>query len=376
MNPIHAARTAQPAWAATPIRDRITILARARRALARTAPALAATIARPGMTEAQLLLAEILPLLAAIRFLEREAPALLAPRRPPGSRPLWLWGTRLRVHRIPHGLVLVIAPANYPLLLSGIHALQALTAGNAVALKPAPGCAPPMHALRNALVEAGLPAPLLALLPDTHQAARDAIDAAPDLVVLTGAEPTGRAIAEALAPRLIPTILELSGDDPLIVLPGADLPALATALQGALALNQGRTCIAPRRLITVGPLAHPLALPAREVPDAEAAIAAANDSPFALGAAIWGPPAEAQAIARRLRAGCVVINDLILPTADPRLPFGGAGSSGHGTTRGAEGLLALTRPQAIIARRKPFLPPWRDPPSGRWAARVVRWLYG
>ncbi len=376
MSPIDAARAAQPAWAQTPLRDRLAILARARRALARNAPALAATIARPGMAEAQLLLAEILPLLAAIRFLERQAPALLAPSRPPGARPLWLWGTRLRVHRIPHGLVLVIAPANYPLLLPGIHALQALAAGNAVALKPAPGCAAPMQALRDALVTAGLPAPLLALLPDTHQAAHDAIDAAPDLVVLTGAEPTGRAVAEALAPRLIPAILELSGDDPLIVLPGADLAALAIALDGALALNQGRTCIAPRRLITVGPLAHPLALPADEVPDAEAAIAAANNSPFALGAAIWGPEADAQAIARRLRAGCVVINDLILPTADPRLPFGGAASSGHGTTRGAEGLLALTRPQAIVARRRPFVLPWREPPAEQWAARVIRWLYG
>lgn len=88
----------------------------------------------------------------------------------------------------------------------------------------------------------------------------------------------------------------------------------------------------------------------------EQAISWANASPYALGASVFGPPAEAEAVARRLRAGCVTVNDVIAPTADPRVPFGGAGESGYGVTRGREGLLAMTRPQAIARRRGSWLP--------------------
>ncbi len=93
----------------------------------------------------------------------------------------------------------------------------------------------------------------------------------------------------------------------------------------------------------------------------EDAIALANESPFALGASVFGPRAEAQRVADRLRAGCVTVNDMIAPTADPGVPFGGTGESGYGVTRGAEGLLAMTRPQAIVTRRGSWLPHLDEP---------------
>ena len=52
------------------------------------------------------------------------------------GRPLWLGGVTSVLHREPFGLVLVIAPANYPIFLPGVQVLQALVAGNAVLLKP------------------------------------------------------------------------------------------------------------------------------------------------------------------------------------------------------------------------------------------------
>ena len=52
---------------------------------------------------------------------------------------------------------------------------------------------------------------------------------------------------------------------------------------------------------------------------------------------------------------------MIVPTADPRLPFGGRGRSGYGVTRGADGLLEMTRPKAIVVRRGSFRP-HLDPP--------------
>jgi aldehyde dehydrogenase (NAD+) len=78
---------------------------------------------------------------------------------------------------------------------------------------------------------------------------------------------------------------------------------------------------------------------------------------FALGASIftsdWN---QAQEFAARLRTGNVSINDVIAPTAHPATPFGGTGNSGWGVTQGAEGLLAMTRPQVVSSRGGTFRP--------------------
>jgi acyl-CoA reductase-like NAD-dependent aldehyde dehydrogenase len=91
--------------------------------------------------------------------------------------------------------------------------------------------------------------------------------------------------------------------------------------------------------------------------DADDAIPALDAiCPYALGISVFGDQKPAQRLASQLRAGCIVINDLIAPTADPRLSFGGASASGFGPTRGPLGLLALTRPQAQLTQTLPFRP--------------------
>lgn len=86
------------------------------------------------------------------------------------------------------------------------------------------------------------------------------------------------------------------------------------------------------------------------------ALEAAAKCPYALGAAIFGSAAAARRLAGRINAGTVVVNDLIVPTADPRIPFGGRGRSGYGVTRGAEGLLELTHIKTVLVRSGSFRP--------------------
>ena len=76
-----------------------------------------------------------------------------------------------------------------------------------------------------------------------------------------------------------------------------------------------------------------------------------NGCRFRLAASIFGDTAWATPLAGRLDVGHVSINDLIFPTSDPRVPFGGCGQSGFGVTRGEEGLLAMTRPKVIAHHR-------------------------
>lgn len=423
------AREAQALWAARPVRERL----RAVRALRHRAAAKALDLVRAAgrggeRPEAEVLSSEVIPLLDAFRFLEREAAHLLSPRRLASEgRPFWLSGVDAEVRREPLGVVLIVAPSNYPLFLPGVQAVQALTAGNAVLWKPGRGGLPAARVFAGLAAGSGIDPRLLTVLPEEPGAARAALAARMDKVLLTGSAATGRAVLAELAGRLVPATVELSGCDALFVLPGADLDRVARAVRFGLSLNAGATCIAPRRVFVpravAGELAGRIAELAAALPavalDPEVACRArvlaagaleggarllagslepadgflplvvadalptmgllqedlfapvvslvsvgdvdealADDAlcPYALGVSIFGPESEARGVAGRVRAGVVVINDVIVPTADPRLPFGGRGESGFGVTRGAEGLLELTVPKVVAVRRGRRLP--------------------
>jgi aldehyde dehydrogenase (NAD+) len=64
-----------------------------------------------------------------------------------------------------------------------------------------------------------------------------------------------------------------------------------------------------------------------------------------------GKEKKARMLGEMLNAGTLLINDIIAPTADPRVPFGGRGASGYGVTRGADGLLEMTAVKTVLVRR-------------------------
>ncbi len=427
------ARAAQSGWVRTRLPARLAILRRTRRRIAATAVQIARQVScdQPEVlqrTVADTLVSEVLPLAEACRFLEREARWILAPQRlSTHTRPFWLRRVSAETRREPLGVVLIIASANYPLFLPGVQALQALTAGNAVLWKPAPGGTAAAEALRGVLVACGLDPALLQLLDESPNAAEEVIAAGVDKVFLTGSAATGTAVLGQLAAHHTPAVMELSGCDAVFVLPGADVDRVLAALAFGLRLNGSATCMAPRRLFLVGD--HPglapamlnafkalptVVLPARtqaqlaglledaqrlggsllmdgsveelrfavitraapemriaqsdifapvlsifDVPDTDAAIAAHAPCPYMLTAAIFGPESEAQVLATRLPVGTVLINDLIVATADPRLSFGGRKASGFGLTRGREGLLEMTALKTVIAQRSRDLRAYR-----------------
>jgi len=94
-----------------------------------------------------------------------------------------------------------------------------------------------------------------------------------------------------------------------------------------------------------------------EFDDLDAAVAQYDRCRFGLAASIFSiDRAAAAELASRLRVGCVVINDVIAPTAHPETPFGGRGASGWGVSQGAEGLLQMTVPQVVTYRRGSYRP--------------------
>jgi acyl-CoA reductase-like NAD-dependent aldehyde dehydrogenase len=89
----------------------------------------------------------------------------------------------------------------------------------------------------------------------------------------------------------------------------------------------------------------------RGVADPQAAVDAANQSPFALAASIWGRDRrQARRLAGMLHAGMVTINDAVTPTAHASAPFGGSKSSGFGRTKGPIGLREFAQPRVVFER--------------------------
>ncbi len=153
---LQTARTSQAAWAAVSLPSRLKILKKLRLLIAADPRTLANTVGRDNLAET--LAAEVLPLLDASRFLETEAGRILKEKTVgPRGRPMWLWGNSVVLRPEPLGVVLIIGPSNYPLMLPGIQLLQAIAAGNAVLVKPAANGSRAMQTLVSMAVSAGCP---------------------------------------------------------------------------------------------------------------------------------------------------------------------------------------------------------------------------
>lgn len=420
------ARTAQHSWQQLAVRQRLRPVRETRRLLVDRADELSTAVADDVQRNAaEVVGTDLLSSAVAAKFLERYSAGILAPSRPRG-RPIWLLDCSDTIHRRPRGLVGVIGTWNYPIFLTLGAVLPALTAGNAVLWKPSEHTPRTAAALHRLLLDAGYDPGLIALLPGERAAGPQLCEADIDFLHFTGSDAIGRRIAARLGERLIPSALELSGCDALVVLPDGDHALAARTAAYGTTLNNGQTCMAVRRafvqrsrldefvrellpllaamprqpLVTAGqreqvsrfveaaraagirvepattdaerptllvnpPADSPACTEASFAPlisvldyedDAELSRKIAA-SPFGLSAAVFsGDRRRAEAFAANLRAGSVVVNDVIVPTAHPGTPFGGRGSSGWGVTQGAEGLLQMTVPQVVSRRYGRFRP--------------------
>ncbi|SCL33783.1 benzaldehyde dehydrogenase (NAD) [Micromonospora rhizosphaerae] len=151
--------------------------------------------------------------------------------------------------RLPVGVVGVIAPFNFPLILAIRSVAPALALGNAVVLKPDPRTAIAGGlAIARIFEEAGLPEGLLHVLPGGVEAG-EALVADPHVRVIsfTGSTAAGRKVGEAAARHLKRAHLELGGNSALIVLDDADLDLAASAGAWGSFLHQGQICMTTGR---------------------------------------------------------------------------------------------------------------------------------
>jgi acyl-CoA reductase-like NAD-dependent aldehyde dehydrogenase len=188
---VAVARAAQREWAAAPPGTRTDALDRFHGLVVARRGELVDVIMRENGKARPEALAEIALTIDLSRFYARIAGRELAPRRFTPGNPA-LWRKRVTVTRDPLGVVGVISPWNYPLMLPAGPIIAALVAGNAVLFKPSeltPGCG---AALVDILHEAGVPRDVLHLVPGDGRTGSALVEAGCDKIFFTGSEAVGR----------------------------------------------------------------------------------------------------------------------------------------------------------------------------------------
>jgi len=163
-------------------------------------------------------------------------------------------GLRRFIRHEPVGVVLVVAPWNYPYLCSVNAVVPALLAGDAVVLKVSSQTPLVAERWAEGLAACGLPEGVFQFVHADHEAVAALVtDARVGFVAFTGSVAGGRAVQRAAATRFVGTGLELGGKDPAYVRADAPIGATVAALVDGAYFNAGQSCCAVERIYVQRP---------------------------------------------------------------------------------------------------------------------------
>ncbi|MGC5616742.1 NAD-dependent succinate-semialdehyde dehydrogenase [Georgenia sp. Z1491] len=257
MTALDAAAAAQPAWAATPPRERSEILTRAHGLLVeeteRLALIMTLEMGKP-LAESR---GEIAYAAEFFRWFAEEAVRIDG-----GYMTAPAGGSRFLVSRQPVGPSILITPWNFPMAMGTRKIGPAIAAGCTSVIKPAAQTPLSTLALADILVRAGLPDGVVNVV--TTSRSGDAmtpliLDPRSRKLSFTGSTPVGKHLLEQAAQTVMRTSMELGGNAPFLVFDDADLDAAVDGAMQAKMRNIGQACTAANRILVHRPLAEEFA---------------------------------------------------------------------------------------------------------------------
>src|SRR3954471_13178942 len=242
---IERARAAQEEWAQTSFGERKRILMRYHDLVLDRREELLDLLQIESGKARRHAFEEVLDVGIVARYYARAAERHLHTRRRRGVLPLL---TAVWEHHHPVGVVGMIAPWNYPLTLSVSDAVPAFAAGNAAVVKT--DTQTPFSALwgLTALEEAGLPPGLFQVVTGAGSELGPELIDRVEYVMFTGSTSVGRTVASQAAERLVPSSMELGGENAMIVCEDAALERTVEGAERALFSNSGQLCISIERV--------------------------------------------------------------------------------------------------------------------------------
>lgn len=199
----------------------------------------------------QSLISDVFASVEALKHARRRVRRWMRPERRRPQFPLGLLGARARVHYQPLGVVGVVAPWNFPVLLTMGPLAGILAAGNRAMIKPSE-LTPTVSGLMARMVGEAFDEREVAVV-EGGVAVAEAFTALPfDHLIFTGGTGVARHVMRAAAGNLVPVTLELGGKSPVIVGRGADMARVATSVMLGKTLNAGQVCLAPDYVLVPG----------------------------------------------------------------------------------------------------------------------------
>jgi acyl-CoA reductase-like NAD-dependent aldehyde dehydrogenase len=202
--------------------------------------AIAADFGHRSHHETQLL--EIFPALSAIKHARQHLAGWMSPQRSWAS--LWFMPARNEIRPQPLGVVGIIVPWNYPLLLAVAPLVAAMSAGNRTFIKMSE-FTPRTGKLFAELIDTYFTNDEVLVVNGEADVAQVFSTLPFDHLLFTGSTAVGKLVMRSAAENLTPVTLELGGKSPAIIGPDADIAVAAEKIMFGKCLNAGQTCIAP-----------------------------------------------------------------------------------------------------------------------------------
>ena len=243
------ARNAQPAWAATDVRKRAALMRVLSSRIASHADEISTVISRStGKTRVDAISTEVLPSAMAAAYYARIAPRVHRPQKLEMGNIL-LFNKASCVTRVPFGVIGIISPWNYPFSIPFHEVVMGLLAGNAVILKVATQTQLVGEQIAALVKACGIPDGVFHLIHLPGAVAGKAmLEAGINKLFFTGSTAVGKELMERASRTLTPLVLELGGNDAMIVLDDANPDRAAAGALWAGLSNAGQSCAGVERL--------------------------------------------------------------------------------------------------------------------------------
>lgn len=243
---INLSRNAQKEWGAFSLKNRVSYFSKLRKVIREEKRKLIEAIKEDTQKdEGEILITELMSTDLFIGWHINNAEKILSPKRV--RSPFWCFWKKSFVFFEPIGVVGIISPWNFPFHASIVPALGPLLAGNTVLLKPSEYSPRTTEVLKEMIQKTEFPPGVFEIVPGGPKEGEKIVRGV-DGVFFTGGIKTGRKVARIAGERIIPFVLELGGNDGMLVLSDAPLErAVNAAIWGSL-LAQGQLCISIERI--------------------------------------------------------------------------------------------------------------------------------
>ena len=246
---VKIARNAYEYWKEVPGTERSKLLRAIRSQLLRNMDEIVDTmIEETGKVATEAVVSEVVVSCEVLSYYASHAASILKTR---SVYPGLLINKRGYKRYEPLGVIGVISPWNYPLVLALGPVATALAAGNAVILKPSEYTPKTGILIGSLIAKAGAPEGLVQVITGHGPTGEALVRSGVDKIAFTGSVRSGKAVMRAASDSLTPVVLELGGKDPFIVCKDANLDRAARACVWGAFTNCGQTCMATERVYVV-----------------------------------------------------------------------------------------------------------------------------